>query len=248
MRRRGSRLRKADSLVEITNSWSMDENSGTTLVDSIGGIDLSYPVDLSASSVPGVVGNAIDFAIAGNNAQTVVNPSLSWIKNIEGLNKAIPFTIMLWVTDNRNVHFNPILSYGSGGFYHMYIRITNNYLQFILMYNAGGVNVESYFGNFTIPIGVKTHLTVVFDPYKQKNIENVNFYQNAILKSSQSFTNNIPSDGSLRLESHYFTAGGYGFTGSRTTEFIGVQDEIKIAMGSVMSDSQILNIYNAEKP
>jgi len=229
----------------FTNKWSMDENSGTTLVDSIGGINMSYPFDLATSSVVGQVGNAIKFDLQSRNAQTAVDTSLSWIQNIGGLNKAIPFTVMFWLNDSGG-SFNPIMSYGSGGFYHFYLSKNQNLANILFSYNSNGI--DEIIGGRLGGLGIynsNNHFALVFDPYNTKNQNIIEYYINGVIEGS--FNAVIPSDGSLRLESHYFTAGGFGYTGSRTSIFTGWQDEIRFAMGSILKPEQILAIYNSEK-
>ena len=244
MRRRGSRLRTGNGVEKITNKWSMNENSGTTLFDSIGGINMSYPFDLAASSVAGQVGNAVKFDLQSRNAQTAVAPSLSWIQNIGGLNKAIPFTLVFWSNESGS-SFNPVMSIGSGGFYHLYIRKASNIFDVLLQYKVNGVTNTLFYELGAFPSGKKL-ITLVFDPYQINSANQLTYYANGIFSSAGN-SSILPTDGSLGLESHYFTAGGYGYTGSRTSIFTGWQDEIRFAMGSILTPSEILNTYNLEK-
>jgi len=244
MRRRGSRLRTGNGVEKITNKWSMNENSGTTLFDSIGGINMSYPFDLAASSVVGQVGNAVKFDLQSRNAQTAVAPSLSWIQNVGGLNKAIPFTLMFWSNESGG-SFNPLMSIGSGGFYHFYIRKNQNNFNVLMQYKVNGVTNTLSYTLGTFPVGKKL-ITLVFDPYKINSADQLTYYADGIFSAAGN-SSILPTEGSLGLESHYFTAGGFGYTGSRTGIFTGWQDEIRFAMGSILTPSEILNTYNLEK-
>ena len=78
--------------------WRLNETSGTTLIDSAGGLDGTYAstVDLGVAGAPGVSGAAAHFSGTGSPVANAVVPYTPT------LNPTGPFTIEFWVKPDRS--------------------------------------------------------------------------------------------------------------------------------------------------
>lgn len=221
---------QGSALLTASSEWKLEETTGTSFVDSIGGYNGTVN-DASLYTSTGKVGSSFDFT--GKNHGNIVTGSNSDFEIYDGVDNK-PFSVAFW-------HFQPT---GTGASFESFFRplTSASATPYIIMINANlltsEINLQSG-GKLTSIVSVDSfnnardvwkHITFSFNPLVS---EHSTFYINGV-KATQtvSGTNSPALTGvaSLRL----------GHTAS------GKMDEIKYYKNKALTESEALSIYSTE--